>query len=314
MSATVTKPPVTFAVRVRRILLRWLAFGVGIYLALMIGMICSQRELLYSPRKVAALPAAEVHQPGTLVTDVTIESHDGLPLHGWRFSPQSTETESRWLILYFGGNAGCRADRVHDCCELTHQGCDVVLVDYRGYGDNPGHPTEAGLRADALRLHQVAVRDWMIAPERIVLFGESLGGAVATGLACDLSEAGTPAAALVLNSTFNSLGDAVAWHFPAFPFRYFLWDRYDSQSHLPHADCPVLQFHGTADEIVPIALGQQLFAVAPPPTTNGILARWVEVPGAMHNMISAADMHSELTALFEQLRAPAKPVPTSPIE
>jgi pimeloyl-ACP methyl ester carboxylesterase len=105
----------------------------------------------------------------------------------------------------------------------------------------------------------------------------------------------------VLNSTFNSLGDAVAWHYPAFPFRYFLWDRYDSQLHLPHADCPVLQFHGTADDIVPIALGRKLFAAVPPPTVNGIMARWVEVPGANHNGVYASDMQRELTSLFEQL-------------
>lgn len=311
MTTTVAKPPVSFAVRLRRILLRWFAFGVGIYLALMIGMICSQRELLYSPRKVAELPAAKVQPLGTTISDVTIESHDGLQLHGWRFSPKTDAAEPQWLVLYFGGNAGCRADRVYDCCELTQHGCDVVLVDYRGYGDNSGQPTEADLRADARRLHRAAVEQWSVPPERIVLFGESLGGAVATGLARDLSEAGTPAAALVLNSTFNSLGDAVAWHYPAFPFRYFLWDRYDSQSHLPHADCPVLQFHGTADEIVPIALGKKLFAVAPPPTINGILARWVEVPGATHNAITAADMHREFAALLEQLRAPVAAAPSS---
>jgi acetyl esterase/lipase len=183
MSTTVAKPPVTFAVRVRRVLLRWLAFGVGIYLALMIGMICSQRELLYSPRKVAALPAADVKQLGN-------DSHRrddrvarrAAPARLAVFSSRTLLRTRAWLVLYFGGNAGCRADRVFDCCELTHHDCDVVLVDYRGYGDNAGTPTEADLRDDARRLHRAAVEQWHMPAERIVLFGESLGGAVATGL------------------------------------------------------------------------------------------------------------------------------------
>ena len=125
MSTTVAKPRVTFALRVRRVLLRWLAFGVGIYLAMMIGMICSQRELLYSPRKVAALPATEVKQLGTTVTDVTIESHDGLHLHGWRYSPQGTAADSAWLVLHFGGHAGGRSDPVCDFVVVTHRCCEL---------------------------------------------------------------------------------------------------------------------------------------------------------------------------------------------
>jgi fermentation-respiration switch protein FrsA (DUF1100 family) len=140
------------------------------------------------------------------------------------------------------------------------------------------------------------------APAEIVIFGESMGGGVATRLAAECAQSGEPAAALILNSTFASLADTAAWHYPAFPFRYLVWDRFPSVDRIPHVTCPVLQFHGTADTIVPYSEGQRLFAAAPKRSPAGMESRFVTIPDGEHNFISMQDMGDAVDAFFHELR------------
>lgn len=276
-------------------------FAVVPYLAVTAILITFQRRLIFQPTKVAWLSAAEFSSPGEAITDVELTTDDGLTLHGWRFAAINAETPRR-LVIYFPGNAGCRRDRLADCADFTRLGCDVILFDYRGYGDNAGSPTEAKLAADAQAIWRLATGPEGYSPAEIVLFGESMGGGVATRLAAECAQRGEPVAALILNSTFASLADTAAWHYPALPVRFLVWDRFPSVDRIPHVACPVLQFHGTADSIVPCSEGQRLFAAAPKRSAAGIESRFVPIPGGEHNFISMHDMSDAVDALFHELR------------
>ncbi len=285
-----------------RVLLRLALIFIAVpYVAVGGLMIFMQRQLLFVPTKTGPLPAAEYSTAANPMEDVTLTAANGVVLHGWHFRKSPDEARStKRLVLYFPGNAGCRRDRMNDCRDYTQLGCEVLLMDYRGYGDNDGSPSESLLTADARRAWMYATQNLGYPPEQIVIFGESLGGAVAIRLAVELSAEGDPPAALVLNSTFASMGDTVAWHFPAYPFRYFLLDPFPSIQRIPQVMCPVLQFHGTADETVPFSHGERLFAKAPA-SAHGIPKHFVTIPNAGHNMISAADMTEAMRTLFDQI-------------
>ena len=134
---------------------------------------------------------------------------------------------------------------------------------------------------------------------------ESLGGGVATRLAQDLSQRMTPPSGLILRSTFSSLTDAAANHFSWIPVRWLLIDRFPSEQRIRDVTCPVLQFHGRRDAIVPIKLGQKLFAAAPETSSNGLPKRFVELPRADHNDVietSRREIVDELLEFFRTLK------------
>jgi fermentation-respiration switch protein FrsA (DUF1100 family) len=283
------------------------------YLAVMVILVVFQRRLIFQPTTTERLLAMDVASAEGTVEDVEIAAANGLMLLGWRFRTDSTDgADKRFLVIYFPGNAGCRRDRIADCRDFTRLGCDVLLFDYRGYGDNAGSPSEVHFAADAQRVWQFATTELQFPPERIVIFGESLGGAVATRLVAEVSRAGTPPAALILNSTFASMGDSVAWHHPYFPFRHLLFDRFPSLDRMPHVACPLLQFHGTADDIVPFAHGRRLFDAAAKAPTNGVANRFVAIEGGRHNFITMGDMQSAVGELLGQLREQHQAGPTQP--
>lgn len=292
---------------------RRLLRGIGLYvvtpyLAVALIFVVCQRRLLFQSTRTGRLLAQTVSSNGSVVEDVEITAESGLIVHGWHFRAESNlENESPLLVIYFPGNAGCREERLADGRDFTRLGCDVLLFDYRGYGDNSGWPSEEGLASDALRIWTYAVNELNFSPNQILIFGESLGGAVAIRLAAELSVAATPPAAIILNSTFDSLANTVAWHYPAFPFRYLLWDGFTSVERVPQITCPILQFHGTADEIVPFERGRQLFAAAAANPQSGIAHRFVTIEGGQHNFITVGMMHEEIKDLLEQLKPQEMP-------
>jgi pimeloyl-ACP methyl ester carboxylesterase len=168
------------------------------------------------------------------------------------------------------GNAGSRLGRVPLARGLAAAGFDVLLLDYRGYGGNPGSPTEDGLAADARAAHRHLVAERGVRPDRLVLFGESLGAAVATRLARERS-----AAALVLRSPFASLADVGARHYPFLPVRALLRDRFPVLETVGGVTVPVHVVAGGADEVVPVAQSRAVAEAAG--------ASYVEVPDARHN-------------------------------
>ncbi len=277
-----------------------LIYAVVPYVSIVVIAILAQRSLIYRPTKVKSLSVEGFADLDA--DDVQIPIDETLILHGWHFHGKVTsELNQKFLVIYFPGNGGCREGRQSDCRDFSELGCDVILFDYRGYGDNRGSPSEAALSSDARRIWAFATATLKTSPDRIVLFGESMGGAMATLLAAEQSKAGTPPAALILNSTFASLGETVAWHYPAFPFQYFLWDRFPSVERIGYVTCPILQYHGTADEIVAFEHGKHLFQAAPPESAQGIAGEFIAIPGGMHNFISISDLRVPISRLLKRI-------------
>jgi len=173
-------------------------------------------------------------------------------------------------------------------------GCQVLLVDYRGYGDNEGQPSELWQARDARRVWQFATETLHFAPEQVVIFGESIGGAASTRLAADLCRGGVEPAGLILQATFPSMLDVISQFFPRLLASIFLVDRYPSVRRIRHVTCPLLAIHGSDDRLIPIEMGKRLFAAAPAQSTSGRAKQFVELPGADHS-----DILSDETGLIE---------------
>jgi fermentation-respiration switch protein FrsA (DUF1100 family) len=226
-----------------------------------------QRKLIYIPM-VQRVPAAESVLAGA--REVTFDTEDGLTLGGW-FVPAVGEAAG--AILVFNGNAGNRSFRAPLAEALSQRGYAVMLFDYRGYGGNPGRPSERGLLADGR-----AARAWLESQQgldsgRVALFGESLGAAVAVALAVE-----RPPAALVLRSPFTSLVAIGRVHYPFLPVNLLLSDRYPSIDLIGELDVPLLVVAGERDWIVPFNQSRELYEAAPAGRK-----RFVSLPGAGHN-------------------------------
>lgn len=244
-----------------------------------------QRRLIFPgsvepTRVVPALPS-----DGSLET-VEIPTTDGLELNGWLWKAKQTDSQVvRGLIVYFPGNAGWRRDRSTSCQLLADLQFDVLLVDYRGYGDNPGAPSETRIAADAHEIWKFALETLQVPPRKIYLYGESLGGAVATRLAAELSALNSPPAGLLVSATFSSMTAAASWHYPLVPVKLLLLDRFESVDHITRVTCPIVAIHGTEDTIVPLQLAHELFAAAPTASAAGVPKKMITVPGADHESI-----------------------------
>lgn len=250
---------------VRSSVLFWFMLLFIIVLALVVaGLWRFQRHLIYFPG--GDVPPVADMLPG--FSDVTLMTTDGLELAAWYREPQYSPAMA--VVVVFPGNAGSRADRVPLGSRLAESGLGVLLVDYRGYGGNPGSPSETGLALDA----RAAVRflDRAAPGHPIVLFGESLGAAVAVELAVD-----EPPAALILRSPFTSLTDVARTHYSPGPPPFLLRDRYPSDQRIGSVSAPVLVIAGSEDSIVPTAQSRKLYDLAPEPK------ELLVVPGADHN-------------------------------
>ena len=191
--------------------------------------------------------------PGGDYEDVFFESSDGTQLHAWYF-PHAVP---RANILYCHGNGGDITGRLEIARQLVRLGASVFLFDYRGYGRSEGSPTERGVLSDARAARKEFSRRAGVEESEIVLLGRSLGGGVAVDLA-----ARDGARGLILESTFTDLADVAAVHYRWLPTRWLLRTRFDSIGKISDYTGQLLQFHGTEDRIVPVALGKRLFAAA----------------------------------------------------
>jgi len=171
-------------------------------------------------------------------------------------------------VLVCNGNGGDRSMRAALAVELSRMGLAVLLFDYRGYGGNPGVPSEEGLAADARAALAYLAGRPEVDPDRVVYVGESLGAAVALRLATE-----RPPAALVLRSPFASLAEVGRHHYPVLPVSLLLRDRYDSAALAGRLASPLLVVAGARDRIVPLAHTRRLFAAAPRPKRLVVLDR-----------------------------------------
>ncbi len=247
--------------------LQVLILAAGIYV-LVVGLVfVGQRRLMYHPGGVAGAPA-DAGLPDAGV--VRVSTADGFDLQSWYLAPRSGHP----VLLYFHGNAGTIADRAFKARLFARQGIGVMLAEYRGYGGNSGAPTEAGLYADA-RANLAWLANQGHEPGDIILYGESLGTAVAVQAALEQAQAGTPVRALVLEAPFTTMSDAAGVHYPWLPTGLLTRDRYASSAKIGAVQCPVLVVHGSADRVVPQDQGKRLFALAAEPKT----AAWLSGAG-----------------------------------
>jgi pimeloyl-ACP methyl ester carboxylesterase len=215
-------------------------------------------------------PGVDLHPRslGIEAQELELLADDGVKLHAF-FLPGSPPGER--AILFLHGNAGNASHRLPNAAALARLGADVLLLDYRGYGLSEGRPSRAGVVADARAAlaHLTGARGYD--PERVVIFGRSLGAAVALAVAVD-----APPGGLILESAFTSLRDMA--RSLAGPLGGLLVrGGFDSQAKIAQVRAPLLFFHGDRDQIVPFELGRRLYAAAPGPKVFQV------IQGAGHN-------------------------------
>jgi uncharacterized protein len=251
---------------------RWLqgAAGLAVAYGLLVGcaMVFEER-LIFVPSRY---PSGNWHPPGLQCEDVVFATEDGVRLHGWYCPVQRPHS----VFLLCHGNAGNithRVDRI-TAWQRTLQ-VSVFVFDYRGYGRSGGHPNEPGVYSDARAAYRRLTADKSIAPDDVVVFGESLGAAVALQLATEV----TPRA-LILESPFTSAVAMGQRAFPWLPVRWIMRNRFASIDKIGYYHGPLLIVHGTEDTIIPFAMGQTLFNRANEPK------RFYAVAGADHNDVA----------------------------
>ncbi|RFF27032.1 alpha/beta hydrolase [Wenzhouxiangella sp. 15181] len=203
----------------------------------------------FQGRELAATPA----QIGLPYRDVTLSTEDGETLHGW-WLPHD---QPRATLLFFHGNAGNISHRL-DSLKIFHElGLQVFIIDYRGYGQSSGKPSEAGVYRDAQAAWNWLTETEGVRPENIILFGRSLGGAVASRLAGRVEAAG-----LIVESTFTSAPDIGAELYWWLPVRLLSRLEFNAADHIRRTDLPILIVHSLEDEIIPVEHGRRLYKIA----------------------------------------------------
>lgn len=260
LEPVVSNPPRTWPRRVRRLVV----IALCTYMAVVVVVAFLQSHLIYFPSRDYFADPAKVNLP---YEDLTLTTADGERVHAWHIPRESAVA----TVIVFHGNAGNMADRLIHAKSFHQMGYSVLLVEYRGYGRSTGRPSERGTYLDAEAAWAYLAETRGEPPGRIILYGESLGGAVAI----ELAARHTPAA-LVVECTFTSLADVAAIHYPLIPARWLLVHRYESERKVGRITCPKLFLHGQDDTLVPMRLARRLFEAAAEPK------QFLETPGG-HN-------------------------------
>jgi fermentation-respiration switch protein FrsA (DUF1100 family) len=274
-----------------------LVVGVVAYLALLVVLRLSEARLLYAPgasRTLAAPPSALQLAPER----VEIPTADGITLVAWIIRAPDAGSAGRWLLVCHG-NAGNLADagRPAHYAGLRALGLNLLAFDYRGYGESGGTPSEAGLYRDADAAYRYLRETLSVPPDRIILFGHSLGSAVAVDLA-----ARVPAAGLVVEGALISVTARAQEVYPYVPVRWVARSRYASIEQIGRVAAPKLFLHARSDDVVPLAHGRRLFAAAGPPKT------FVELAGGHGDAFEAdsATYFGTLARFLASLPAPGR--------
>ena len=243
--------------------LKWLLIAVVLgYGGLLALMYVFQRSLQYFPDRARTAPAAAGLPQAE---EVTLRTADGERLIAWHIAPRGTKP----VLLYFHGNGGALNLRADRFAWVASAGYGLVALSYRGYGGSTGRPSETGLILDAQAAYDFAVARYPT--RRIVLWGESLGTAVAIALAAERAVGG-----LILDAPFTSAADVGAAAYPFAPVRWLMKDPFHSDRRIGRVTAPLLVLHGARDAIVPLAFGERLFALANEPK------RFVRLPMGNH--------------------------------
>lgn len=223
-----------------------IAFASGLLLLNGIFYLLQPQMVFYPTRTLDTTPRAF----GMDYQDVSLTTQDGVRLHGW-YLPHDG---SQHVLLFFHGNAGNISHRGESLAIFHRLGLNILIIDYRGYGRSEGAPSEEGLYRDARAAWNYLVKQRGFKPKQIVVFGRSLGGAVAAHLSAEVTPGG-----LILESTFASSRDMAARLFPL--LSRFIYLRYDFNSALraTERDCPLLMLHSSQDDVIPYASASRLF-------------------------------------------------------
>ncbi len=236
----------------RKILKRLIRLAVLCLLFLVLLRWFEHNQVYHPDRRVYAT-GAELGRP---FEDVYFQSSDGVKLNGWYFPAGTNSARTNLAVLICHGNAGNIGSRLDLCGQFLSTGVNVFLFDYRGYGRSEGRPGEEGTYRDG----QAAcawLRDRGFSGTNIIVFGESLGGGIATELALREKVGG-----LILQSTFTSVTDLGVELFPWLPVRWLGTIKYDTHSKLPRINIPVLVMHSRQDDLIGVGHGERNFAVA----------------------------------------------------
>ena len=268
-----------------------LTAAAAIALAARDPLMLDNHFIFFPTRDISQTPA----HVGLHYEDAQFTAADGAKLHGWfipGINPNNTDT-----LLWFHGNAGNISDRLDNLLLLSRRlDTNILIFDYRGYGNSHGKPSERGLYADADAALAYLRARGDIDMTRLTLFGRSLGCAVAVDLA-----ARHPVKAVILESPFTSI-DAMASHMRGgltsiIPTSWLIRSKFDSLSKIPNIQAPILLIHGDQDDIVPIQMARELYAAANAPK------QFYPIPGAGHNDTVLIGGDAYFTALKEFISA-----------
>lgn len=257
----------------------WRLAGCVVIAYLVVAVIAMflENSLIFYP---SPYPQGDWRPAGLHFEDISFTAADGTRLHGW-YVPHE---DARGVVLFCHGNAGNITHR-DEILRRLHAiaAVSVFIFDYRGYGRSEGKPSEKGVLADARAAQAWLAAHAGIAENRVILMGESLGGAVAVDMAAHAGARG-----LILESTFSSLAEVAAYHFPWLPVRSLLHTQLNSVGEIKKYHGPLLQSHGDRDTIVPYQLGRRLFDAANEPK------QFVTFPGGDHNDIRGRDYYERI--------------------
>ncbi len=273
-------------------MLKWTVLVVAVLGLLWGGTMLFEKSLIFFPAPDPSPTQVSGTVGGCSFADHIFSTEDGVNLHGRWFRPDplsNSDPEGRKVVLFFHGNAGNLSDRTEMMLSLASLGVEVLIIDYRGYGHSKGRPSEEGMYRDARAGWEFLTEEHGIAADRVVVFGKSLGGAAAIGLASHVEPAG-----LIVQSSFTSVPDMAARHYPFVP-AFALRTKMDSLSKISSIHCPKLFIHSTHDEIVPYEMGRRLFDAAGGPKT------FFEVVGSGHNETLAVGGTAYLEAIRDFL-------------
>jgi len=264
-----------------------IAAAISFYVLLGVLLFFMQERMIFLAHLPGRQLEATPRDVGFDYVDVKFQTTDGVSLHGWYVFAHNP----RGTVLFLHGNAGNISHRLDSIAIFHELGLDTFIIDYRGYGQSEGKPGEEGTYRDADAAWEHLVTERGEDPARTVVFGRSLGGAVATWLATKHKPA-----ALIVESSFTSVAEMAAHLYPFMPVRLILRLRYPVIDFLARITCPVLIVHSRDDEIIPFSMGKALYKAAPAPKA------FLELEGDHNNafLLSRDRYHQELAAFIRE--------------
>ena len=259
---------------------------IFLYALLILALFFLQRSFLYFPSN----EKPDLSQyPAIGLQEVKLKTEDGLELTAWFRRPDPARDSDTFLL--FHGNAGHIGHRVEKFRRILEAGYGFLFLEYRGYGGNPGRPSEVGLQIDArAALDFLTSRE--IPHEKVILYGESLGCGIAVRAATEHHFS-----ALILEAPYTSIADVAQRHYWFLPARWLVRDRYETLGIINMITSPIVVMHGKQDDIIDVSFGKKVFDAAPEPKTS-----WF-IEGAGHNNLNEFGFDIRLLNYLEKTRS-----------